>query len=186
MPTPLLDRALEEWTALLPRLRELEPVLQRLGALMMQTWNHDGRVLICGNGGSACDAMHFAEELCVRFEKNRRAVSAMALLDPGVLTCCGNDLGFERIFARQVEAHGRAGDVLIVLTTSGNSANLLTAVETAKERKLSTVAFLGKGGGKLKGQCDIELLIPSDNTARIQEAHKLLFHELCRWVEGQL
>jgi len=185
MPS-LLQRAIDDWQSLAPQLATLEPNLLAVGESLMRSWNASGKALLCGNGGSACDAMHFAEELCVRFEKNRRALGAMALLDPGILTCCGNDLGFERVFSRQVEAYGRAGDVLIVMTTSGNSANLARAVDAAKSLKMLTVAFLGKGGGQLKGACDIELLVPSTNTARIQEAHKLLFHSLCEWVESQI
>jgi D-sedoheptulose 7-phosphate isomerase len=130
--------------------------------------------------------MHLAEELAVRFAKNRRALAAISLCDPTVLTCAANDFGFEAIFSRQIEALGNSGDVFIALTTSGNSANLLRAVDAAKSRGLLTVAFLGKDGGELRGRCDIEFLIPSATTARIQECQKILYHTLCEWIESKV
>ena len=111
---------------------------------------------------------------------------AIALCDPTVLTCAANDFGFESIFSRQIEALGNPQDVFIALTTSGNSANLVRAVEAAQARRLLTVAFLGKDGGQLRGKCDIELLIPSPTTARIQECQKLLYHCLCEWIESKI
>ncbi len=153
---------------------------------MLACWSNRGKVLIAGNGGSSADAMHLAEELCVRFQKNRRALAAIALCDPTVITCAGNDYGYDHVFARQVEALGNPGDILIVMTTSGNSANVLRAIEAAKSQKLLTAAFLGKDGGKLRGQCDIELLIPSPLSARVQECHKLLYHTLCEWVDTKI
>ena len=164
----VLSRSIKDLQALLPRIESLGEPLQRLGDAMLDCWNKKGKVLIAGNGGSAADAMHLAEELCVRFAKNRRALAAIALCDPTVLTCAANDFGFESIFSRQIEALGNSGDIFIALTTSGNSANLVRAAEAAKERGLLTVAFLGKDGGQLRGQCVIELLIPSSSTARIQ------------------
>jgi D-sedoheptulose 7-phosphate isomerase len=143
-------------------------------------------MLVAGNGGSAADAIHFAEELVVRFAKNRRGLAAIALCDPAVVTCAANDLGYERVFERQVEALGNEGDVFVAMTTSGNSENLIRAIRLAKQQKLVTVSFLGKDGGKTKGMCDIELLVPSSVTARVQEAHKLLYHTLCGWVEAKL
>jgi D-sedoheptulose 7-phosphate isomerase len=153
---------------------------------MLDCWSKRGKVLIAGNGGSAADAMHLAEELTVRFAKNRRALAAMALCDPTVLTCAANDLGYDYVFARQIEAFGNPEDVFIALTTSGNSVNIIKAMELSKSRGLVTAAFLGKDGGKLRGKCDIELLVPSSTTARIQEAHHLLFHALCEWIESKV
>src|SRR5205823_4628253 len=121
----ILDRAVEETRELLPRLAALEPQLTRLGEAMLAAWDKRGKVLVCGNGGSAADAMHLAEELVARFAKNRRALAALALCDPTVLTCAANDFGYENVFSRQVEAFGNAGDVLVVLSTSGNSPNIL-------------------------------------------------------------
>ena len=182
----VLSRSIKDLQALLPRIEQLAEPLQRLGDALFSCWNKKGKVLIGGNGGSAADAMHLAEELCVRFAKNRKALAAIALCDPAVLTCAANDFGFEAIFSRQIEALGNAGDVFIALSTSGNSANLVRAVEAAKSRGLITVSFLGKDGGQLRGQCDIELLIPSSTTARIQECHKILYHTLCEWIESRI
>jgi D-sedoheptulose 7-phosphate isomerase len=183
---PLLDDALREWGELLPKLTGLHEPLARLGDALWNCWEHKGKLLVAGNGGSAADAIHFAEEFVVRFAKNRRALAAIALTDPGVVTCAANDLGYDRVFERQIEALGNEGDVFIAMTTSGNSENLIRAIKLAKERKLTTVAFLGKDGGRTKGMCDIELLVPSAVTARIQEAHKLLYHTVCGWVEARL
>jgi len=182
----VLAKSIQELKALLPRIEQLDAPLERLGEAMLKCWNSRGKVLIAGNGGSAADAMHLAEELCVRFAKNRRALAAMALCDPTVLTCAGNDLGFDAIFSRQIEALGNAGDIFIAMSTSGNSANLLRAVEAARARAMITVSFLGKYGGKLKGRCEIELLVPSPTTARVQEGHKILYHTLCEWIESKV
>jgi D-sedoheptulose 7-phosphate isomerase len=179
----LLSRALTELGDLLPRLVELQAPLERLAQTMESAFGRRAKALICGNGGSAADAMHLAEELSVRFNKDRRALPAVALLDPAALTCAANDLGYERVFARQVEALGNPGDLLIGLSTSGNSASVVRAVETARSLGLTTVAFLGRDGGRLRGMCDIELLVPHADTARVQEAHKLLFHVLCAWLD---
>jgi D-sedoheptulose 7-phosphate isomerase len=144
-------------------------------------------LLVCGNGGSAADASHFATELVVRFTKDRRALPAICLAgDSGILTAAGNDYGFDKIFARQVAAFGQAGDVLICLTTSGNSKNVVRALEEAKARSLKTIAFLGRDGGSTIGMADIDLLVKDDSTARIQEAHKLLIHVLCEIIDARL
>lgn len=182
----ILKQTLEDLNRLLPSLAALQPQLLRLGEAMMKCWAGRGKVLIAGNGGSAADAMHFAEELVVRFGKNRRALAAMALCDPTVITCAANDFGYDHVFARQIEALGNPGDIFIALTTSGNSVNLIRALEAAKSQGLLTMAFLGKDGGQIKGRCDIELLIPSSVTARVQEAHKILYHVLCEWVEARV
>src|SRR5882762_9550016 len=182
----MLDKSAAELRELLGLVAQLHGQLERLGEALLACWAKRGKVMTAGNGGSAADAMHLAEDLCVRFQKNRRALAAMALCDPTVLTCAANDFGFEAVFSRQIEAFGNPGDVFIAMTTSGNSANLIRAVETAKSRGLVTVAFLGKNGGKLKGKCDIELLIPSPSTARVQECHKLLYHVLCEWIESKV
>jgi D-sedoheptulose 7-phosphate isomerase len=182
----ILQRAIEDTQKLLPALAALEPQMTRLGEAMMTSWANKGKTLVAGNGGSASDAMHLAEELVARFEKNRKALAAMALCDPTVITCAANDFGFETIFSRQVEAFGNPGDVLIVFTTSGNSPNILRAVEAAKKQKLITAAFLGRDGGKLKGVCDIELIVPAQPSHRIQEGHKILYHSLCEWVDQRV
>src|SRR3954469_10966778 len=178
----ILQRATDDLTALLPKVAVLSPTLERLGEAMMACWASRGKVLIAGNGGSAADAVHFAEELVVRFQKNRRGLAAMALCDASVITCAANDLGYDHVFSRQVEAYGNPGDVFIAMTTSGNSVNLLKAINAAKGQGLVTAAMLGKDGGQARGLCDIELLVPSPVTARVQEAHKILYHSICEWV----
>ena len=186
MPTDELKTAIDEWNLLLPQLAQFTPELHRLGEALLECWKHRGKVLTAGNGGSACDAIHLAEELVVRFHKPRRALAAIALTDSGNLTCAGNDMGWESVFSRQVEALGNAGDFLFVFSTSGNSANLVHAVTTAKSQQLHTAAFLGKDGGKLKGICDYEFHIPCKTTARVQEAHLMLYHCLCEWIDQRV
>lgn len=142
-----------------------------------------GKVLICGNGGSLCDAAHFAEELTGRFRADRPALPAIAIAEPGHLTCTANDYGFEHVFSRAVEALGRPGDMLIVLTTSGNSPNILRAAETGRRQGLRTAALLGKDGGKLRGVCDDEIIAPGATSDRIQELHMLVLHILVERIE---
>ena len=146
-----------------------------------------GKLLIAGNGGSLCDAMHFAEELTGYFRKARKALPALALSDPGHLTCVGNDVGFEEVFSRGVEAYGQKGDLFVALTTSGNSENLVRAVTEAKKKEMITVAFLGKTGGLLKGRCDYEWIVSGfDYSDRIQEAHMAAIHIIIEMVEREL
>jgi D-sedoheptulose 7-phosphate isomerase len=183
----ILQRAVDDTRELLPRLLALEPQMTALAEAMMAAWSRKGKVLVAGNGGSASDAMHLAEELVARFQKNRRALAAIALCDPTVLTCAANDFGFDEVFSRQVEAFGNAGDVLIVFSTSGNSPNILRAIEAGKRQGLITAAFLGRDGGKVAAQgCDIELIVPAQASHRIQEAHKILYHSLCEWVDQRV
>lgn len=183
MIEPFLNKSIAEWSSLIPLISQLSPQLQKLAEAVQAAWSSGGKVLIAGNGGSAADAMHLAEELTVRFDRNRRALAAISLTDATAVTCAANDLGYENIFSRQIEALGDAGDVFIAFSTSGNSPNIIRALKVANDGALVTVAFLGKGGGKAKDLADIELVIPSDNTARIQEAHQLLFHTLCAWID---
>lgn len=145
------------------------------------------KVIVAGNGGSLCDGAHFAEELTGLFRSLRPALPVISLSEPGHITCVGNDLGFEWVFARGVEAYGKPGDVFVGLTTSGNSANIVKAMETAKRLEMGTIAFLGKGGGKLKGIADIELIIDGFKTSdRIQEAHMAAIHIIIEMVEHLL
>lgn len=151
--------------------------------LLAECFESGGKVLICGNGGSSADAMHFAEELTGRFRKERPALPALACTDPGHITCAANDYGYERVFSRWVEAHGRRGDVVIVLSTSGNSENIRKAVVAAQDQGCKTVALLGKGGGKLAGACDFEWIVAGDESDRIQEVHMFVLHALIEGVE---
>lgn len=161
--------------------------MEKAGQLLATCFKAGGKVLIAGNGGSLCDALHFAEELTGQFRAHRKALPAIALADPAHLSCVANDMGFESVFSRGVEAFGRAGDVLIVLTTSGNSKNILQAVSTAKQAGLTTIAFLGKTGGSLKGTCDLEWIVTGfPFSDRIQEAHMAALHILVEMVEKQL
>jgi len=182
----LLDQSIAESLELLPKLAALAPTLERVGQAIFACWEKRGKLLMAGNGGSMADAMHFAEELSVRFRRNRQALAALALGDVAAITCAGNDFGYETIFARQVEALGNPGDMLVVFTTSGNSPNILRAIDAAKTRGLVNLAFLGKDGGLARGKCDWELIVPSEQTARIQEGHKLLFHTICEWIDANL
>jgi D-sedoheptulose 7-phosphate isomerase len=185
---------------ILESVKEAELALGQLMAPLAQTFlekgalalaacfQAGGKVLIAGNGGSLCDAAHFAEELTGFFRKKRKALPAIALSEPGHLTCVGNDMGFEYVFARAIEAYGKPGDLFIGLSTSGNSPNIIRAFEKAKELGLMTMAFLGKnGGGKLKGCADLELVIDGFSTSdRIQEAHMAAIHILIELVEDLL
>jgi D-sedoheptulose 7-phosphate isomerase len=183
---PFLDRALFDLAALLQRVPDLEPQSQKLCTAMMTCWNAGGKVLFAGNGGSCTDAMHFAEELAVRYRKNRRALAAIPLSDPGILTCAGNDFGFETVFSRQIEAIGKAGDIFIGMTTSGNSPNMVRAFEVARNQKLITCGMLGRDGGKCAALCDIPIIVPHEDASRIQEVHTLLYHAICEWVDSKV
>lgn len=183
--TDTLNVNIHQLAELLTRLDCLTAPTDRLVQAMLGCWKRGGKVLIAGNGGSAADAMHFAEELLVHFRRDRKAYAAIALSDVAAITCAGNDYGFDRIFSRQVEGLGRPEDLLIVMSTSGNSRNLVLAVEEARKLGLKTAALLGKDGGALKGQCDVELIVPSDITHHIQEVHKVVFHAICQWIDEQ-
>ena len=146
-----------------------------------------GKVLICGNGGSAADSQHFAAELVGRFKLERKGLPAIALsTDTSVLTCMGNDYGYDSIFSRQVEALGNKGDVLIGFSTSGNSNNVITAIEGGKKKGLTTIGFLGKDGGKLKDMVDVDLTFNYSETARTQEHHLMTYHLICEFVEKEM
>ena len=182
-----LEQAINGSIETLQALKKIEPKIARGAEMIEQCLRAGNKLLVCGNGGSASDAAHFATEFVVRFAKERRAYPAICLTgDGGLLTAAGNDYGFDEIFARQVAAFGLEGDLLIVLTTSGKSKNVQRALEEAKSRKLKTIAFLGRDGGSTIGIADVDLLVASDSTARIQEAHKLLLHVLCETVESRL
>jgi D-sedoheptulose 7-phosphate isomerase len=183
----VLQHAIEASVATLRSLGNLATPLAQATNACAESLSGGGKLLVCGNGGSAADASHFATEFVVRFVKDRPAYAAICLSnDAGVLTAAGNDFGFDEVFARQVAAFGRQGDVLICLTTSGSSRNIQRALEEAKARRLMSVALLGRDGGSTLGSADIELLVSGDSTARIQEAHMLLLHVLCEAVEERL
>jgi D-sedoheptulose 7-phosphate isomerase len=151
------------------------------------TLANGGLLMSCGNGGSMCDAMHFAEEWTGRFRKDRAALPAIAFSDASQLTCIANDFGFDEVFARSVEAYGKKGDLLVAITTSGGSPNILKALEVAKKRGITTVGLLGKGGGKAKTMCDISIVVPLATTSdRIQEIHIKVLHIVIEAVEREM
>jgi phosphoheptose isomerase len=183
----IFNQAIDDSTRTLESLKKLETQVAKAAELIQECLHAGRKILACGNGGSAADASHFATELVVRFTKNRRAQPAICLAsDGGVLTAAANDYGFDEIFARQVAAFGKPGDALICLTTSGKSKNIVRALEEAKARKLKTIALLGRDGGSTIGVADIDLLVRSNSTARIQEAHQLLLHILCEIIEARI
>ena len=183
----ILNKAINDSIETLQSLKKLQAEVARSADLIVDCLTNGNKLLVCGNGGSASDAAHFTTELVVRFAKDRPAYPAICLTgDGGLLTAAGNDYGFEEIFARQVAAFGMPGDLLICLTTSGKSKNVLRGLEEARSRKLKAIAFLGRDGGSTIDIADVDLLVRSDSTARIQEAHELLLHVLCETVESRL
>jgi phosphoheptose isomerase len=183
----ILSRAIVAANTTLQSLFDLDAQVAKAGDLIEESLRAGNKLLVCGNGGSAADASHFATEFVVRFTKDRPAYPAICLSgDGGLLTAAGNDYGFDEVFARQVAAFGLQGDVLICLTTSGKSRNVERALEEAKVHKLKTIAFLGRDGGSTIGMADVDLLVRSESTARIQEAHQLLLHVLCETIESRL
>jgi D-sedoheptulose 7-phosphate isomerase len=186
---PSLHAALEESRRLLDALSRDADATARFTAiaeLLAATFRAGGKVLVCGNGGSACDAAHFAEELTGRFRKDRPPLPALACTEAGHITCTANDFGFEHVFARWIAALARPGDLVMLLSTSGNSANLLRARQAAERAGARTVALLGRGGGELRGRCDLELIVPGSSSDRIQELQMLLLHALVEHVEAAL
>ncbi|WP_448978444.1 phosphoheptose isomerase [Neisseria sp.] len=167
----------------------VEPTVQAAG-LMLQCLMNDGKILACGNGGSAADAQHFAAEMTGRFEKERMELAAVALTtDTSALTAIGNDYGFDHVFSKQVRALGRAGDVLVGISTSGNSSNVIEAIKAAHERDMHVIAMTGRDGGKIAAMLkdtDVLLNVPYPRTARIQENHILLIHAMCDCIDSVL
>jgi phosphoheptose isomerase len=183
----LLRRNVDAATATLQSLLALESRVEEAATLIAGAFAAGKKLLACGNGGSAADAMHLATELVVRFERDRRPYPALSLAaSGGDLTAIANDYTFADVFARQVEALGQPGDVLVAVTTSGRSENVRRALEVAGRRELKTIALLGHDGGPSRGLAQVELLVPSLVTARIQEAHKILIHTLCEGIEQRL
>jgi D-sedoheptulose 7-phosphate isomerase len=166
-----------------------EQNLQRIAEaaeVMIKSIQSGGKIISCGNGGSMCDAMHFAEELSGRFRNDRRALPAISISDPSHISCVGNDYGFDYVFSRYVEAIGKPGDVLLAISTSGNSKNILNAVEAAKKNGMKVTALTGKDGGKLASSCDVEIRAPySDFADRAQEIHIKVIHVMIELIEKE-
>lgn len=186
-----------EW--MLAEIQEKEEVLQKIrttgyldlvneaGMRLAQIIKQGNKVLLAGNGGSAADAQHFAGEIVGRFLMERNAIPALSLcVDPSVMTCIGNDYGYEEVFARQVQGLGKEGDAFIGISTSGNSENIIRAITEARKKNMFVVGFLGKDGGKIKDLCDVALVVPSNSTPRIQEIHTFTVHLLCEMIEKEV
>ena len=156
---------------------------EKISQELALAYKNGKKSLIAGNGGSNCDAMHFAEEFTGRFRKDRRALPSISISDSSHITCVGNDFGFDFVFAKGVEAFGQEGDFFFGISTSGNSKNVIEAVKMAKKKNLKTVALLGKDGGMLKGECDYEFIIPGETSDRIQEVHMMILHIIIEGVE---
>lgn len=182
-----LDGYLQEHLALFQGLSVLSTPTERAAAVVVQALQNGNKLMLCGNGGSAADSQHLAAEFTGRFLKDRRPLAAIALsTDSSALTCIGNDYSFDEIFSRQVLGIGRPGDCLLAISTSGNSRNVIRAVEAAKSTGIHTIGLLGRDGGLLVGLCDFAIVVPSSTTARIQEAHIFIGHTLCAMVECRL
>jgi D-sedoheptulose 7-phosphate isomerase len=183
----LFIKNLEEHVKVFDQLRGLDGEICDVGALAAETLRSGGKILFCGNGGSASDSQHLAAELTGRFIKDRRPLAAIALTtDTSALTSIANDYAFKQVFARQVIALGRPGDLLVGISTSGNSKNIICAVETANAIGMTSVGLLGRDGGQLRALCDHAIVVPSDETARIQESHIFIGHTLCGLIEQHL
>lgn len=164
--------------------RKLSPLIAEMTMLLVDTFNRGGKLLVMGNGGSAADAQHFVAEIVGRFKMERRALPAIALsTDTSILTAIGNDYGFDRVFRRQVEALAAPGDVVVGISTSGNSPNVLLALELARENGCRTVGLLGSDGGSIKNVCDLALIVPTSDTPRVQEGHITIIHIVCDLLE---
>ena len=182
-----IQASIDQAVQTLESLRALEPEITRAAAMLRDCLTYGNKILACGNGGSAGDASDFTTEYVCRFLGDRPAFPAINLTaDGSLLTAVGNDYGFEEVFARQVCAFGKTGDIVIVISTSGKSRNIIRALEEARRMHLASIALLGRDGGDAKGLATVELIVPSKVTARIQEAHKFLFHLLCELVEPAL
>ena len=181
----IIDTCFSELSAVLNRTLEREKKnIEKTVSLILEALKNDKKLLICGNGGSAAESQHFAAELVGRFKMSRKGIPAIALTtDTAIITALGNDFGFDSIFAQQVETLGREGDVLCCLSTSGTSANLIMASLKAREKDIPTLSLLGKDGGKMKEISDISIMVPSQDTARIQEVHLLILHVICQMIE---
>lgn len=190
MPDPKIAAALEAAASALDSLRKDGATLDSIGsaaALMSEALKAGGKVFSCGNGGSMCDAMHFAEELTGRYREDRPAYAAVAISDPSHITCVGNDFGFEHVFSRYIEAHGKKGDVLLAISTSGKSANVLNAAQQAKAEGIRVVALTGNDDNPLKQIADVHIATPGGPFSdRVQELHIKVIHVLVELIESQL
>ena len=183
-----INKQLQDHRALIDLLeRDLAPLIAEMGSLISAAFMNGNKLLVMGNGGSAADAQHFVAEIVGRFKMERKALPAVALsTDTSIMTAIGNDYGFESIFSRQVEALAAPGDIVVGLSTSGNSPNVLKALNAARKKGCRTIGLLGKDGGSIRSACDLALVVPSTDTPRIQEGHITIIHIVCDLVEKAL
>ncbi len=180
------EECLSDSRQTLAALTTIRPQIDAAAALIAETLRRGGKILAAGNGGSAAEASHFATELAGRYGRDRRALPAVALGgDASLFSCVGNDYGFDETFARPLAALGRKGDLLVVFTSSGNSRNILAALDRAKDLGIARLAFLGRGGGAAKGRAEVELIVPGDRGASAQEAHLFLIHYFCELIDDE-
>jgi D-sedoheptulose 7-phosphate isomerase len=180
------EQSVAETTRTLQELSTIRPAIDEAARLILDTLRRGGRLLICGNGGSAAEAAHFATELVGRFDRDRRPLAALALSSDGsLLSCIGNDYGYDQVFSRQLAGLARPGDLAIVLTSSGESANIVATLHEARRLGLASVAFLGRGGGRARGLATCELIVPGASGAAAQEAHLFLIHHFCRIIDSE-
>mgnify|MGYP001039044433 FL=1 len=186
----LIQNSLEQASRLLAEFIAEDGNIEKIrtaAGLMTEALRNKGKIISCGNGGSLCDAMHFAEELTGRFRHDREALPAVAIADPAHITCVGNDYGFDYIFSKYLEAHGKAGDVLLAISTSGNSVNILKATDEARRKGMKIVGLTGKDGGEMRNKCDVCIVVPwYEYSDRIQEIHIKIIHILIECIEKQL
>ena len=183
----LINREIDEHISAINTIKKQTTKIENIYKKIIETIKNKKKIYICGNGGSAADSQHFASELVGRYEKNRDGFSAISLTtDSSALTAISNDYGFENVFSRQIESLGNVGDLLIVLSTSGNSENIISAVKAANKKGIFTIGILGKNGGKLLNLTDLNLVVDEKRTCRIQEVHALLIHILCELIDNKL
>ena len=179
-----LEAQIDATARTIQSLIDIRAEIDRSAQLILSTLKSGNKLLICGNGGSAAEAAHFATELVGRYARNRRSLPAIALSSDGsLLSCIGNDYGYEHSFARQIEGLSVKGDLVVVITSSGNSSNIIAALETARRLELSTISFLGRNGGRASGMSTIDLIIPGDSGRTAQEAHLFLIHYFCELID---
>jgi len=179
-----LKSCLQEHIQVATKMQELLPLVKKAGDVCIDSLKNEGKILICGNGGSAADSQHIAAELSGRFKKERVALAGIALTtDTSALTAIGNDYGFEYVFSRQVEALAKKDDVLIAISTSGNSENVINAINSAKKIGCKVITLTGKDGGAMKNMGDVNIVVPSNNTPRIQEMHIMIGHMICALID---
>lgn len=183
----VFSKNLAEHAVVVERMKEVSESVQHAARILADTVLGGGKVMLCGNGGSAADSQHIAAEFVGRFIDDREPIAALALTtDSSALTCIGNDYSYDTIFSRQVLGLGRPGDCLVGISTSGNSRNVIRAVDAAKQIGIKTVGLLGRSGGEIANLCDVSIIIPSDSTARIQEMHILIGHTLVGIIENRI